>query len=117
MDERVPLRDLGREPFVTIPPVPESPVKAHRHRCLYECMPGQRKAIRECPMEGKCSSHRFRLGHNPNRQGVGGGLHSRDKSKLSGGLSTSHPAHVPDGGVTGFWLSELLRRLGLKGEE
>lgn len=46
-----------------------TPCKAIRAKCL-ECAVGSYKAIRECAAD--CSLRPFRMGKNPNRQGVGG---------------------------------------------
>ena len=46
-----------------------TPCKAIRAKCL-ECVDGSYKAVRECAAD--CSLRTFRMGKNPNRQGVGG---------------------------------------------
>lgn len=47
-----------------------SPLKAiHRH-CVY-CMGGSNEEIKLC-VDDDCFLHPFKLGHNPNRKGIGG---------------------------------------------
>ena len=46
-----------------------SPMKAIRAKCL-ECCAGQPKEVRACECDN-CALHPFRLGKNPNRQGIG----------------------------------------------
>jgi len=72
-----------------------SPVKAIRTKCL-ECSAGQIKEVRDCVITD-CALYPFRMGKNPNRQGIGLGrvptiekhepfLNKFSKSRLSGSL-------------------------------
>ena len=45
-----------------------TPIKAIRAKCL-ECSAGQPKEVRECVIP-ECALYSFRLGKNPNRQGL-----------------------------------------------
>lgn len=47
-----------------------SPLKAIRAKCL-DCMCDQPGEVRLCPCEN-CALHPYRMGHNPNRKGIGG---------------------------------------------
>ena len=47
-----------------------SPLKAIRAKCL-DCMCGQMQEVRLCPCED-CPLYPYRMGHNPNRKGIGG---------------------------------------------
>lgn len=47
-----------------------TPLKAIRAKCL-DCMCDQLAEVRQCPCED-CPLYPFRMGHNPNRKGVGG---------------------------------------------
>ena len=47
-----------------------TPVKAIRAKCL-DCMCGSAQEVRLCPVTD-CSLYPYRLGHNPNRKGLGG---------------------------------------------
>ena len=47
-----------------------SPLKAIRAKCI-DCMCGQVQEVRLCPCED-CALHPYRMGHNPNRKGIGG---------------------------------------------
>ena len=47
-----------------------TPLKAIRAYCL-DCCLESAKEVKLCPAEG-CSLHPFRMGHNPNRKGIGG---------------------------------------------
>lgn len=49
-----------------------TPLKAIRANCL-NCESGSRKAIRNCNTVS-CPLFAYRLGHNPARRGIGGGL-------------------------------------------
>ena len=47
-----------------------SPLKAIRAKCL-DCCAEQPSEVRLCPSE-KCPLWPYRMGHNPNRKGIGG---------------------------------------------
>ena len=47
-----------------------TPLKAIRAKCL-DCSGGSYAGIRDCPMTD-CPLWPYRMGHNPNRAGVGG---------------------------------------------
>lgn len=47
-----------------------TPIKAIRAKCV-DCMCGQAAEVRLCPCED-CPLYPYRMGHNPNRKGVGG---------------------------------------------
>ena len=47
-----------------------SPLKAIRAKCL-DCMADQPAEVRLCPCEN-CPLYPYRMGHNPNRKGIGG---------------------------------------------
>lgn len=47
-----------------------SPLKAIRAKCL-DCTAEQPKEVRLCPSEN-CPLWPYRMGHNPNRKGIGG---------------------------------------------
>jgi hypothetical protein len=47
-----------------------SPLKAIRAKCL-DCMCDQPSEVRLCPCEN-CALYPYRMGHNPNRTGIGG---------------------------------------------
>jgi hypothetical protein len=47
-----------------------SPLKSIRQKCL-ECTCSQPAEVRLCPCED-CPLYPYRMGHNPNRKGVGG---------------------------------------------
>ena len=47
-----------------------SPLKAIRQKCL-ECCCQQSAEVRLCPCED-CALYPYRMGHNPNRKGIGG---------------------------------------------
>jgi len=46
-----------------------SPLKSIRAKCL-DCMCGQMQEVRLCPSES-CPLWPYRMGHNPNRKGIG----------------------------------------------
>lgn len=52
-----------------------SPLKAIRAKCL-DCMCDQPSEVRLCPSEN-CPLWPYRMGHNPNRQGIGGKFESK----------------------------------------
>ena len=47
-----------------------SPLKAIRAKCL-DCVADQPSVVRLCPSEN-CPLWPYRMGHNPNRKGIGG---------------------------------------------
>lgn len=47
-----------------------SPLKSIRAKCL-DCVGDQSQEVRLCPSEG-CPLWPYRMGHNPNRKGIGG---------------------------------------------
>jgi len=47
-----------------------SPLKAIRAKCL-DCVGDQPQEVRLCPCTD-CPLYPYRMGHNPNRKGVGG---------------------------------------------
>ena len=47
-----------------------SPLKAIRAKCL-DCTAEQPQEVRLCPSEN-CPLWPYRMGHNPNRKGIGG---------------------------------------------
>lgn len=47
-----------------------SPLKAIRQKCL-DCMCNQPAEVRLCPCDD-CPLYPYRMGHNPNRKGIGG---------------------------------------------
>ena len=47
-----------------------TPLKAIREKCL-DCCADQPGEVRACPSE-KCPLWPYRMGHNPNRKGIGG---------------------------------------------
>ena len=47
-----------------------TPLKAIRAKCL-DCMCNQPMEVRLCPSEN-CPLYPYRMGHNPNRNGIGG---------------------------------------------
>jgi len=47
-----------------------SPLKAIRAKCL-DCVAEQPQEVRLCPCES-CPIWPYRMGHNPNRKGIGG---------------------------------------------
>ena len=48
----------------------KSPLRAIRAKCA-DCMCGQLAEVRLCPSEN-CPLWPYRMGHNPNRKGIGG---------------------------------------------
>ena len=48
----------------------KSPLKAIRAKCL-DCMCDQPMEVRLCPCTD-CPLYPYRMGHNPNRKGIGG---------------------------------------------
>lgn len=48
-----------------------SPLRAIREKCI-DCCCGNTAEVRKCTLE-KCPLYTFRMGHNPNRKGIGGG--------------------------------------------
>ena len=48
----------------------KTPLQAIRAKCL-DCMCGQLAEVRLCPCED-CALYPYRMGHNPNRKGIGG---------------------------------------------
>ena len=114
-------------------PLVPTPLRAIRLKCL-DCCSGSKYEVRVCgekdieagepypPQEDLCPLHPFRFGRNPNREGVGNHAAKppkwMPKRPVSSGSGNWHPALVLDrGGQAESWLSEILRRLGLKGEE
>lgn len=58
----------------------KTPLKAIRAKCM-DCSINQIVEVRECPIIN-CPLYPYRMGHNPNRKGIGGkGLLSRDKTE------------------------------------
>lgn len=53
-----------------------TPLKAIRQKCL-DCCCEQATEVRLCPMES-CPLYPYRMGHNPNRQGIGGKFEKGD---------------------------------------
>lgn len=49
-------------------------LRAIRAKCL-DCCGGSEKEVRECQITG-CALFAYRMGHNPNRTGIGGALPS-----------------------------------------
>ena len=47
-----------------------TPLKAIRAKCL-DCVCGQAQEVRLCAITD-CPLYEFRMGHNPNRKGIGG---------------------------------------------
>ena len=47
-----------------------TPLRAIRAKCL-DCMCDQPAEVRLCPCED-CALYPYRMGHNPNRKGIGG---------------------------------------------
>ena len=47
-----------------------SPLKAIRAKCV-DCCCGVQSEVRLCPCED-CALYPYRMGHNPNRKGIGG---------------------------------------------
>lgn len=47
-----------------------SPLKAIRAKCI-DCCCGNQQEVRLCPAED-CPVWPYRMGHNPNRKGIGG---------------------------------------------
>ena len=47
-----------------------SPLKAIRAKCL-DCANDQPQEVRLCPCTS-CALYPYRMGHNPNRKGIGG---------------------------------------------
>lgn len=47
-----------------------TPLKAIRAKCL-DCCCGQPKEVRLCTCVN-CPLYQYRMGHNPNRKGIGG---------------------------------------------
>ncbi len=47
-----------------------TPIKAIRAKCL-DCCANQAQEVRLCPCES-CPLYPYRMGHNPNRKGLGG---------------------------------------------
>ena len=60
-----------------------TPVKAIRAKCI-DCRGGCLKQIRECE-DIDCPLHPYRMGKNPNRNGIGGqkGLLNRENANSS----------------------------------
>ena len=56
-----------------------SPLKAIRQKCL-ECTCSQPQEVRLCPCED-CALHPYRMGHNPNRQGIGGKFEQKEEDE------------------------------------
>ena len=48
----------------------KTPLKAIRAKCL-DCVAEQPQEVRLCPSEN-CPLWPYRMGHNPNRKGIGG---------------------------------------------
>ncbi len=57
MDSTVPIR---------------TPIKAIRAKCL-DCMCDSAQEVRLCPCQD-CPLYPYRMGHNPNRKGMGGNI-------------------------------------------
>jgi hypothetical protein len=58
----------------------KTPMKAIRAKCM-DCSNNQIVEVRECPIIN-CPLYPYRMGHNPNRKGIGGkGLLSRGKTE------------------------------------
>lgn len=57
-----------------------TPIKAIRAKCL-DCMCGQVQEVRLCPCED-CALYPYRMGHNPNRKGIGGFKDSTEAKEL-----------------------------------
>ena len=49
---------------------PSTPLRAIRAKCL-DCCGGSEKEVRECRIVA-CALFPYRMGHNPNRTGIGG---------------------------------------------
>ena len=60
-----------------------TPLKAIRAKCL-DCSADQPKEVRLCPITD-CPLYPFRMGHNPNRKGIGG--KPKLKTEFSGEIS------------------------------
>lgn len=56
-----------------------TPIKAIRAKCL-DCMCNQATEVRLCPMTD-CSLYPYRMGHNPNRKGMGGNIKALSAEK------------------------------------
>lgn len=56
-----------------------SPLKAIRAKCL-DCVADQPQEVRLCPSEN-CPLWLYRMGHNPNRKGIGGFKQNAEKAE------------------------------------
>ena len=64
-----------------------TPLKAIRAKCL-DCVAEQPQEVRLCPSE-KCPLWPYRMGHNPNRKGIGGAKQKKSNAE-SHNLSMKH---------------------------
>ena len=56
-----------------------SPLKSIRQKCL-DCMYDQPSEVRLCPCKD-CALYPYRMGHNPNRKGIGGFKQNAEESE------------------------------------
>lgn len=56
-----------------------TPIKAIRAKCL-DCCVGQAQEVRLCPVHD-CPLYPYRMGHNPNRKGMGGNIKALSAEK------------------------------------
>ena len=76
--------DPSREPY------PPTRLQAIYKECL-NCMGGDREGVKECPSDD-CPLYPFRLGHNPNRAGIGP---VRGRFKLVEARTTANMNFIP----------------------
>jgi hypothetical protein len=67
-------------------PIKLTPLQAIRAKCL-DCSSHKPKEVREC-LVSTCAIYPFRLGHNPNRKGVGPGIVIKDLQNAIESLKT-----------------------------
>ena len=58
---------------------PTTPIRAIRAKCL-DCMCGSAQEVRLCPCQD-CPLYPYRMGHNPNRKGMGGNIKALSAKK------------------------------------
>lgn len=63
-----------------------TPIKAIRAKCL-DCMCNQATEVRLCPLTD-CSLYPYRMGHNPNRKGMGGNIKALSAEKSDSACKT-----------------------------
>jgi hypothetical protein len=78
-------------------PIKLTPLQAIRAKCL-DCSNHKPKEVRECSAMFSCALYPFRLGHNPNRRGVGPGRVIKDQQTAIQSLKTHDNKVLNEGG-------------------